>query len=154
MKLNAIPYFILSLLIIIADQISKWWVLNNLTEQITLTPWLNIIFTQNTGVAFGFLNNTQGWSNTVFSVFALIVSVILVIWIRRLEKNETLIALALSLILGGALGNLIDRLWHGYVIDFIDFHINAWHFATFNIADSGISVGVTILIINLIWQKK
>src|SRR5690349_572857 len=125
------------------DQASKFSVLKYLVwhTEIPLLPFLNLTLTYNTGAAFGFLNGAPGWQNVFFISVALVASVFIVYWLRRLSRKEIITAVALTLILGGAVGNLLDRLIHGYVIDFIDVSFGSWHFWTFNIADSAITIG-------------
>ena len=102
----------------------------------------------NTGAAFSFLSDAGGWQRWLFAGLAVGMSVVISVWLTRLKENETLIAVALSLILGGAIGNLIDRLAYGYVIDFLDVYYETWHWPAFNIADSAITVGVVLMLID------
>ena len=108
----------------------------------------------NTGAAFGFLANETGWQKLFFCSVAVFMSVALSVWLFRLSKDMRWTAFALALIIGGALGNLWDRLFLGYVIDYIDFYIKSSHFATFNLADSAISVGAGMLIIEAVFFKR
>lgn len=145
----------LSLAIIVIDQITKFFVVTQLPydQPLELTSWLNFTYFHNTGAAFSFLNQAGGWQQYLFGGIAIVVSIIILIWIARTPIKDRITALGLSLILGGALGNLIDRINHGYVIDFVDFHIHDWHFAVFNVADSAISIGAFFLILSLILKK-
>lgn len=138
----------LSLLAIVLDQASKWVVNGSmqLHESIPLLPFFNLTYVHNTGAAFSFLSDAGGWQRWFFAALALIISAVLSVWLARLQKHETLLALALSLVLGGAVGNLIDRLAYGYVIDFLDVYYNDWHWPAFNIADSAITVGVALML--------
>lgn len=138
----------LSALAIVLDQASKLVVDNSmrLYESIPLMPYFNLTYVHNTGAAFSFLSEAGGWQRWFFAALALVISIALSIWLARLQKNETLLALALSLVLGGAIGNLIDRLAYGYVIDFLDVYYNSWHWPAFNIADSAITLGVALML--------
>lgn len=143
-------WFWLSIVVVVVDQLSKFYVSENLAAQppMELTSWLNIILAHNTGAAFSFLGDAGGWQRWFFVILSSVVSVVLVVWLIRLPKTDMCLANALALILGGAVGNLIDRAWFGYVVDFIDFHIDTWHYATFNIADSAIFVGAILMLID------
>jgi signal peptidase II len=115
-------------------------------EPVALAPFLNLTLTHNTGAAFSFLSGAGGWQRWFFAGIALVVSAGLVLWLRRLGPGQRALAAALALVLGGALGNLIDRLVLGYVVDFVDLHYAGWHWPAFNVADSAITVGVAILL--------
>ncbi|WP_411727851.1 signal peptidase II [Methyloglobulus sp.] len=138
----------LSLLAVFLDQVSKFAVDSSmqLYQSIPLMPYFNLTYVRNTGAAFSFLSEAGGWQRWFFASLALIISVVLSVWLARLQKHETLLALALSLVLGGAVGNLIDRLAYGYVIDFLDVYYNSWHWPAFNIADSAITLGVALML--------
>ncbi len=146
----------LSLFIVVIDQLSKYWVLTTLSFEIpkTLCPGLNLTLTYNVGAAFSLFSWGDGWQRWLFMLIAIIVSLILIIWLVRLSKQQVRLASGLALILGGAVGNLIDRIYYGYVIDFIDFHIGQWHWYTFNIADTAITIGAGLLILDIILNKK
>ncbi len=139
----------LSLLALILDQWSKIAIDGSmqLYESIAILPSFNLTYVHNTGAAFSFLSEAGGWQRWFFAAMAIIISTILVTWLYRLKKHETLLAIALALVLGGAIGNLIDRLAYGYVIDFLDVYYQAWHFPAFNIADAAISLGVFLMIL-------
>lgn len=140
----------LSLVVLILDQITKAVARATLAmhEPWAVLPMLNFTLLHNTGAAFSFLADAGGWQRIFFTVLAVIASVILVVWLKRLSSSERNTAVALALILGGAVGNLIDRLWLGYVVDFIQVHYqNAWHFPAFNIADSAICIGAALLLV-------
>lgn len=140
----------IALLIVGLDQVTKQLALTNLVEgvPIAVAPFLNFTLTYNTGAAFGFLNNAGGWQNLLFVGIAIIVSIAIVVMVWRLERHELPLGVALMLILGGAIGNLIDRLRLGRVVDFIDVYFGSWHFYTFNIADSAITIGAVILLLD------
>jgi signal peptidase II len=118
-----------------------------LYQSIPVIPYFNLTYVHNTGAAFSFLSQAGGWQRWFFAGLALTVSVVITIWLARLKKHETLLAVALSLVLGGAVGNLIDRLLYGYVIDFLDVYYQDWHWPAFNIADSAITLGVALMLI-------
>ncbi len=136
----------LSVVVVILDQISKFHASEYLLNQppIVITSWLNFILAHNYGAAFSIL----GGQRLLLAGLSAVVSIVLIVWISRLPKNTFWLPCCLALILGGAVGNLIDRVWFGYVVDFIDFHINTWHFATFNVADVAISVGAVMMLID------
>jgi signal peptidase II len=143
-------YLLLAAVVILFDQLSKFWVLKNLElyQSIPLIPSFSIVHARNYGAAFGFLNNAGGWQTMFFAVVALIVSIVLVVWLKRIATTERQLAYALALILGGAIGNLIDRLQFNYVVDFLLFYYQSWQFPAFNLADAAISVGAAILLID------
>lgn len=140
----------LSLFAIVLDQATKLAVAASmpLYESIALIPgFFNLTHVHNTGAAFSFLSQAGGWQRWFFAVLAIVVSVSLTLWMARLKKHEILLAVALALILGGAIGNLIDRLAYGYVIDFLDVYYQSWHWPAFNVADSAICIGVALLVL-------
>jgi len=119
----------------------------SLYEVIPLLPSLNLTLAYNEGAAFSFLSDQGGWQRWFFSGLALLVSMVLVGWLMKL-KQERLLAITLALIIGGAVGNLIDRVLFGHVIDFIDVYVQRWHWPAFNVADSAITVGVVLMFID------
>lgn len=126
-----------------------------LYESIAVIPsFFNLTYVHNTGAAFSFLSEAGGWQRWFFAALAIIMSTIMTIWLTRLKEHETLLAIALSLILGGAIGNLIDRLAYGYVIDFLDVYYVTYHWPAFNIADSAITVGVGLMLIDSFKTKQ
>lgn len=157
-RFGKLAWLWLSLLLIVADQISKhWFVANfNLYEQMVVIPDIfSWTLAYNRGAAFSFLANEAGWQRWFFAIIALAVSVVLVVWLKRLKANETWLAIALALVLGGALGNLYDRVVLGYVVDFILVHWKTqWYFPAFNIADSAITVGAVMLALDMFRGKK
>jgi len=146
----------ITFVVIFIDQITKWMAEANLElggEPYHVLPHLNFALAYNYGAAFSFLGDQDGWQRWFFSILAAVVSIIIFIWIARLKESQKWMAIGLSLVLGGALGNLIDRLLYGRVIDFIDvyadwdvFFLNHGHFATFNVADIAINIGAVILV--------
>lgn len=149
----------LSGIVIALDQITKALVARSLEiyQTVELLPILNLTHLHNTGAAFSMLAGATGWQRWFFTVLGLGVSAMLIIWLRRIHRNEqTLLALGLSLILGGALGNVIDRIWLGYVIDFIHVHWDSvgFSFAAFNVADSAISIGAACLLLDSFFEGR
>jgi len=138
----------LSLLALILDQASKLAVDGSmqLYQSIRIMPYFNLTYVHNTGAAFSFLSEAGGWQRWFFAGLALVISVVIAFWLARLKRHETLLAVALALVLGGAMGNLIDRLAYGYVIDFLDVYYQDWHWPAFNIADSAITLGVILML--------
>ena len=145
-----LKYLWLSLAIIIADQISKTLMVNwlDLYERVAVLPFFNLTLAHNTGAAFSFLAGAGGWQRWFFVLLAVVISAVLVIWMKRLAVTARLEAISLALIIGGAIGNVIDRLIYGYVIDFLDVYVGSYHWPAFNIADSAICIGAVLLIID------
>lgn len=145
----------LSAMVIVIDQITKYLASQALTlyQPLFITPFFNLTLLHNTGAAFSFFSHAR-LAIYLFSLVAIITSIILVMWLRKIPSSQSLLAIALSLILGGALGNLIDRIFYGYVIDFFDFHLGGWHFAAFNVADAAISIGAGLLLLTMFVSKK
>lgn len=152
---TASTWVFLSLLIIVIDQISKYCVVHfiSATQTVKIFSFLNFILRYNAGAAFSFLGSASGWQIYLLSGISIAVAIVLIVWLSRLPRSEWLTAVPISLVIGGALGNLIDRVHYGYVIDFIDFHIKTWHYATFNVADSAVCVGATWLILRLLYES-
>lgn len=141
-------------LVLAVDQASKWWIVDwvmNPPQTVVLTPFLNLVMAWNRGVSFGLLASDSLWSTWGLSLLAVVVVGFLLVWLRRAGRNW--VAVAIGMIVGGALGNVIDRLRFGAVADFIDFHLLGWHFYTFNVADSGISVGAALLVLDSLFQS-
>ena len=136
--------------VLLADQCTKLLADAMLTlyQPVAVMPYLAMRKAYNSGAAFSFLADESGWQRWFFIVLALIVITVLVVWLRRLPVAEVRARLALALILGGAAGNVIDRLVYGYVIDFIDVYYESWHWPAFNIADAAISVGAFLLLLD------
>ncbi len=142
-------YLLLALGVLIADQITKWWAQMSLpmAQAIKVTDFLNWFLIYNPGAAFSFLSQAGGWQRWFFTVIGIIAAIV-IIWLLQKNTQDRPFCLALSLILGGAIGNVIDRLLYGAVVDFIDVHYDGWHWPAFNIADSAISIGATLIVIN------
>ncbi|ETO93591.1 signal peptidase II [Legionella oakridgensis] len=145
------PWFLLSLTVILIDQGSKYWAMHTLSfyQPFPVIPMLNLTLAYNTGAAFSFLSSTGDWHRWFFAGFSVLMSIILTIWITRISPKAFLQLISLSLILGGALGNLIDRVMLGHVIDFIDVYYQNYHWPIFNLADSAICLGAALLLIDL-----
>jgi signal peptidase II len=144
-------YLPLALLVIVADQLAKTWIVHHFEpfERVRLLPVLDFTLTFNTGAAFSFLSDASGWQRWLFVVLALGVSTALILWMRRLSAAvHGVLSLSLALILGGALGNMIDRLSRGEVVDFVHAHWGRHYFAAFNVADSAITLGAVALLID------
>lgn len=137
----------LSALVIFLDQFTKLWVSRNFAygENLAVTEFFNLVLVHNRGAAFSFLSGAGGWQRWFFSVIAVLASGWM-IWLLRKHRQDPLFCFALSLILGGALGNLIDRVAYGYVVDFLDFYWQMYHFPAFNVADSAVTCGAALLI--------
>jgi signal peptidase II len=113
-------------------------------------PYFNLTMAHNHGAAFSFLAQAGGWQRWFFTVLALVISTVLVVWLAKLKPEAKLEAISLSLVIGGAIGNVIDRIYYGYVIDFLDIYIGSSHWPAFNVADSAICIGAVLLIIDSI----
>jgi len=146
----------LALIIIVLDQVSKWYFSSTmqLGDSINLLPGFNWTLAHNYGAAFSFLHDAGGWQRWFFAGIALVVSGGILFWLRSVPANARFLACALVLVLGGALGNLYDRMMLGYVVDFVHVYYGTWHFPAFNIADAGITVGAIMLIIDSLFLEK
>lgn len=146
----------LSLLVVIVDQTSKSIILERVAAfgSFPMIPFFNVTLVYNHGAAFSLLSERNGWQRWFFIVTALAICGFLLHWLKTAKKQETLVGVGISLVLGGAIGNVIDRLSYGYVIDFIDFYVGDWHWYTFNIADIAICIGVGMLCIDTLWSAR
>lgn len=157
-RFGKLSWLWLSLLVFVLDQVSKLYFEGalRLYQQIEIVPGLfSWTLAYNTGAAFSFLAGESGWQRWLFALIALAVSGVLVVWLRRLRSAETWLAVALALVLGGAVGNLFDRVAYGHVIDFILVHWqDRWFFPAFNLADSAITVGAIMLALDMFISKK
>lgn len=145
----------LSTLVIILDQLSKAWITSHFSygESLYVLSVFNLVLAHNTGAAFSFLSDAGGMQRWLFSSIAIIASV-WIVWLLRRHAAQKLFALALSMILGGALGNLIDRIAYGYVVDFLQFHWDGHYFPAFNLADSAITCGAFLLILDGFKERR
>ena len=140
-------WLVIAALFIVLDQASKYFITQWLADgrSVEIASFFNIVLVHNAGAAFSFLAGAAGWQRGFFIGIAVVASVWIVFLLRR-HAQETMLCLALSLILGGALGNLIDRIWLGAVVDFLDFHAVGWHWPAFNVADSAITCGAALIV--------
>lgn len=154
---NALPWLAVSVLVIVLDQITKQWVLNSLPEY-TAIPVIdgfwNWYRTYNTGAAFSFLANAGGWQTWFFTGLAFIISALLMFWMTRTPRSDWRTALPYALIIGGAIGNVIDRIQHGHVIDFIQWYVGSYYWPAFNLADAAIVGGAIGIIVFGIFSKE
>ena len=140
--------FVLAAVVIGLDQYTKALATAELQYRVPveITAWFDLMLAHNTGAAFSFLASAGGWQRWFLAGVAMVVSVVVGIWLTRLKHSERMLGIALGLVLGGGLGNLIDRVSLGYVVDFISWHYNDWYWPAFNIADSAICVGAVLLV--------
>ena len=147
---NGLAWLWLAILTLALDQITKLAVMARLApyqDVISLTGFFNLVLVHNTGAAFSLFADQPGWQRVFFMVVGLVASVLMIFLLRK-TRGRPLFSLSLALILGGALGNVIDRALYGHVIDFLDFHLAGWHWPAFNVADSGITVGAVLLVLD------
>lgn len=146
---------IIAVSVTLVDQVAKWVVLNTVLASqpmVEVLPILNITLVWNRGVSFGFFGFASPWTPIVLSGFAGLVTIFLVAWLRRV--NGYLLAIGLGLVIGGAVGNVIDRMHYGAVIDFIDLHAGKYHWPAFNVADSSITIGIIILLFDGVFARR
>ena len=151
----ALAWLLVSALIVVLDLWTKSLATESLSlyRPVELTSWLNMTLAHNYGAAFSFLSDAGGWQRWLFTGLASVVTLVLIVWLLRLSVSEKLTGAALCLIIGGAVGNLIDRVMNGYVVDFIDVHVMGWHWPAFNLADSAITCGVILLLLDSLLQS-
>ncbi|MFP1743351.1 signal peptidase II [Lonsdalea quercina] len=149
MKSTGLRWLWLALVVLVVDLGSKQWVMSHfqLGESLPLIPFFNLTYAHNPGAAFSFLADKDGWQRWFFAVIALAITAALLVLMYRSSASQKLNNIAYAMIIGGAVGNLTDRLVHGYVIDFVDFYINDWHYPIFNIADAGICIGALLIVL-------
>ena len=152
---RAARWFGLSVLVIFLDYLTKIAVLATFSpgESRALTPFFNLVLVFNKGAAFSFLASSEGWQTLLFAAIAVVASIVISFLILK-NKNKRLFCSGLALILGGALGNLYDRIAYGHVVDFLDFHAAGWHWPAFNVADSAITAGAALLILESFLHRK
>jgi signal peptidase II len=143
------PWYALAALVVVLDQLTKYWVSASFGygEARAVTGFFNLVLTYNKGAAFSFLAAASGWQRGFFIVIALIAIVVISVLLAR-HVGDKLFCISLALILGGAIGNVLDRIAFGYVVDFLDFHIAGWHWPAFNLADSAITAGAVLLVVD------
>lgn len=154
-RTGALSWLLLSVVVLLLDQLSKLWVLAELYpgERVAVIP--DIFYwtlTFNKGAAFSFLADGGGWQRWLFTVLALVISAVLVVWLKRTPRSDWRNALPLALVIGGAIGNLVDRVRLGHVVDFVLVYFGDWAYPAFNVADSAICVGAVLLILFSLWQ--
>ena len=159
------PGLILAAIIIVLDQLTKWWVVERLMRpegivdtpfysptRIEILPVFDLVMAWNRGVSFGIFNNGGQWNAIILSVLSVAIAIGLIVWMRK--STSALVTLALGGIIGGALGNVIDRVRWGAVADFLDVHVMGYHWPAFNVADSAISVGAVLLVLDALFAKS
>lgn len=156
MRESSIRWVWLSVFVVVLDQFVKYLASIYLSyhEPVTIFPGFALTLVHNTGAAFSFLRDAGGWQRWFFMCLSGGVSIALVVWLYRLPPRNRWLACSLALVLGGAVGNLWDRITLGYVIDFIDIYYRQWHWPAFNVADSAISIGAVMLIIDALWFDR
>ena len=144
-----LPWLGLALILLMADQFTKVLILGyyKLGDATYVTSFFNVVRVHNTGAAFSFLANESGWQRWFFTGIG-VAAAVFIIWMLKSHAGQKLFSFAMACILGGAIGNVVDRTLHGYVVDFLDFHYGNWHFPAFNIADSAITIGAVCLILD------
>jgi signal peptidase II len=154
---GATVWLALSVIVVVVDQISKAWIQRHFAEFefVSLLPILDITRMHNVGAAFSFLASASGWQRWLFIGLAMAVSIGIIIWLMRMQRGaQSLLACGLALVLGGAVGNVVDRIRLGYVIDFIHFHWDRAYFPAFNVADSAITVGAACLLLDALFEGR
>lgn len=154
---NSLRWIWLSILIVALDQLTKFLIEPWLTGQPpfeVIPGFARLVLVYNTGAAFSLLSSASGWQRWLFTGLAVVISALIVYWLKKTPRGQWTTALPLAMILGGAVGNLIDRLRFGHVIDFVDLYYGDWHWPAFNVADASISVGAAVFILAGLFQKK
>jgi len=153
---RVVRWYLLAAFIVVVDQLTKQWVSASFSygETLELLPFFNLTLVHNMGAAFSFLSDAGGWQRWFFTIVSLIVSVVLIVWLSRLPARQSLLATALALVLGGAVGNLWDRVFLGYVVDFVDVYYQKYHWPAFNVADTAITIGAILLILESLLSSK
>ncbi len=159
LRAGASNWLWVSLVVIVLDQVTKYAITRNLREfdEVVLLPMLSFVRLHNEGAAFSILDDASGWQRWFFTILGIAVSIGILIWLRRLPaRGQGVLAAGLAFVLGGALGNVIDRVLWGHVIDFIRVHYAGWSFPAFNVADSAITVGAALIILDnlLEWRRE
>jgi signal peptidase II len=146
----------LSLLVLVVDQYTKALVLKNieLYQAIQISPFFNLTHVYNYGAAFSFLHDAGGWQRWFFTIVALAVSALVLWWLKQITKEQIILPLAFSLIIGGAIGNAYDRLVYGYVVDFLVLYYQDWYWPAFNVADTAIFIGAVLMIVDMFKNKE
>lgn len=149
-------WYRIAIVVVLIDQLVKRWVAATLQYQppVKLLPVLELTYAENTGAAFSFLDNAGGWQRWLFTAIAVVVGIGIAIWMARVQRTQSLLLASLSLVLGGAVGNLIDRVRFGYVVDFISAHWDVHYFPAFNIADTAICIGAGLMLLDMILHPQ
>jgi signal peptidase II len=155
-KQSGLRWLWLTLLMLVADQLTKYWVVSHFTlyESVAVMPFFNFTYMQNTGAAFSFLADAGGWQRWFFTAIAIIVTTVLLVWMKKTPREQKLLPIAFALVISGALGNVIDRLQFGYVVDFLDFYLGSYHWPAFNIADAAIFIGAALILYDGFTSKE
>ncbi len=141
--------------VLILDQVTKWWILGTVMQPpriIPVTPFFNLVLGWNQGISFGFLNSESSGGAWLISLVVVAITAVLGVWLYRADQLR--VALGIGLIIGGALGNLADRVYWGAVLDFLDFYAGDYHWPAFNVADSGITIGAAVLILDSLFNRE
>lgn len=155
-KQTGLKFLILTLILVVIDQVTKSVIFNSLAlyEDITILPIFDITHVHNYGAAFSFLSDAGGWQRYFFTCIAIMISVLIIYWMYKTPKEQKLLLTSYALILSGAIGNVWDRIQLGYVIDFLHFYYQGWHFPAFNVADIAISCGAFLMILDAWFEHK
>ncbi len=156
---TAFVYYIIALVVLVIDQVTKIsfekWLVTEFNSVPVIEPVLNWTLAYNRGAAFSFLANQGGWQKWFFAILGLMVSLFILSYLRKIPKNAKVLSFGLALVLGGAVGNVIDRILYGHVIDFIHVHYaDVWHYPIFNVADIGICVGMALVVVDMLFLEK
>ncbi len=154
---HSLRWIWLAVLIVALDQLTKFLIEPWLAGQpplVVIPGFANLVLVYNTGAAFSLLSSASGWQRWLFTGLAVVISALIIYWLRKTPRGEWTTALPLAMILGGAMGNLIDRLRFGHVIDFVDLYYGDWHWPAFNVADASISVGAVVFILVGLFQRR
>ena len=153
---RALAWYSLAAVVVVLDQFTKGLASGELAygRPVEVFSWFNLTLQHNTGAAFSFLSDAGGWQRWFFTVIAVVISGVLAVWLVMAQRGHWLLALSLALILGGAIGNLWDRVALGYVVDFISVHYGGWYFPAFNVADSAITVGAACMVLDSILSGR
>lgn len=151
---SGLRFLWITVIVLIADQWTKTAIVDSmqLYQSIQITGFFNFTYVHNYGAAFSFLHDAGGWQRWFFATIAIAVSGLILYWLSQTKRIQLRLPIAFTLILGGAIGNVYDRLVHGYVIDFLDFYYQQWHWPAFNIADSAIFLGAALLIVDMLFS--
>lgn len=153
---NGLIYLWLSVVAFILDLFTKWLVVSHfeLYESVNILPIFNLTYVRNYGAAFSFLADHSGWQKYFFVLIAVVISALLLFWLAKTPRQKILVNSAYALIIGGALANMTDRLYHGFVVDFLDFYWQIYHYPVFNVADISICVGAGLLILDYLKNER